>query len=288
MSRSARSSSVQLELELETGSFGSISPRFDIGGPLFGYGALQADGKNPPTYSDRGVRYRLVGLYNYDEGFRDYFDANHRFYLAPSVTIDFSAGTSLTLLADLTYDNNFADFGIGLGAQGDIVAPVGRVNNHPQDRLDRRNYIVGYDFRHELGRGWTVENRLRYIDSGYEYSAILLPLSFDATTGIYERAPAFQFQNNEEIATQLNFSGDHEIGRFRNRLFAGFDFRFSTVENFTRFDPVNLFRSIITARTTQSFRRRSIASRFSPAAIRTTRSLATAFICRITSTSPRT
>lgn len=230
----------QLEMELEVGSFGSTSPRFDIGGPLFGYGALAGDGKNPPIYSDRGVHYRLVGLYRYDEGFRDYFGANHRFYLAPSVTIDFSARTSLTLLAYLTYDDNYADFGIGLSAQGDIVAPVGRVNNHPQDRLERGNYIVGYDLRHELGGGWTVENRLRYVYSNYEYSAILLPLSFDATTGIYDRAPAFQYQNNQEIATQLNLSGDHEIGGFRNRLFAGFDFRFSTVENFTRFDPVNL------------------------------------------------
>ena len=204
------------EFSIEGGSFGSVSPRVDIG------------------RGTGNVRVRLVGLYKHDDGWRNFTTNNKRIFIAPSLIWNISDATSITLISEYTKDNNQADFGTAISTGGGLTADPGQVNNHPRDTMERRQLTAGFDIKHDNGP-WTVDARMRMFNSGYEYSSLWLPTNFDEKTYLYARSAAKQQQDNKEIATQLNLAGDFEIGQMRNRLFTGLDYRHSETENKSRF-----------------------------------------------------
>ena len=206
-------------MSLRAGSFGSFEPRIDVGGG-----------------SDR-VRFRLLGLYRNDDGWRDYDADNKRTFVAPSVTFALGEATELTLLAEFTDDDRQADFGTAIDLDGKLTVSRKQVNNHPRDTIERHQRTYGLDIDHELSSAWRVGGRFRVFDSGYDYSALFLPFGLDLASMYYFRVPAQQQQNNDEIAGQLNVGGDFELGGKRNRFFAGVDYRESETENQTRFNP---------------------------------------------------
>ena len=80
-------------LQMEVGSDASVSPRFDINRSV-GTSAL-----------------RLVGLYRYDETFRDYDNANRTYSMLPTYRWDNADGTVITLLGEAVVEDLHADFG---------------------------------------------------------------------------------------------------------------------------------------------------------------------------------
>ncbi len=212
------------EFAIEAGSNPSVSPRFDIGG---GLGDAQS------------TRYRLVGLYSQDEGWRDFDNDNKRVFLAPSLSWAVSDNTLFTVIAELTEDDFQADFGTAINLQGELIAPPEQVNNHPLDTVERHSRSAGFDLSHEFNERWQADTRFRVIDSGFDYSALLLPFGLDQESLQYFRVPAQQGQDNEEIALQLNLNGDFTIVELRNRLSVGVDYRESTTENSTRFPDLS-------------------------------------------------
>ena len=210
------------EFSLDIGDNPSISPRFDLGGGLG---------------SGTGLRYRLIGLYQHNDGWRDYDNGNERFFIAPSLSWAITDRTLLTVLAEFTEDDFPADFGTAIDADGNLTAPRGQVNNHPQDTIERHARTVGADLAHQFSSQWQAEVRVRYFETGYDYSALFLPFGLDLASFQYLRVPAQQAQDNEEIAAQFNMNGDFMVGGMRNRTSAGVDYRASTVENATRFNP---------------------------------------------------
>ncbi len=200
-------------------SYNSIEPRVDLGGG-----------------SER-VRFRILGLYSQDDGWRDYDNENERLFIAPSVRLQIGEASELTLIAEITEDDYQADFGTAIDLDGDLIADPEQVNNHPVDTIDRHHHMYGFDLEHRFNDVWSAGARLRVIDSGYDYSALFLPFGLDQDTLFYFRVPAQQEQANEETALQINVAGDFQIGGMRNRLFAGFDYRESETENQTRFNP---------------------------------------------------
>ncbi len=210
------------EYTIEVGSNPSFSPKFDIGGGI-----------------NESVRYRLVGLYKNDDGWRDYDNENERLFFAPSMSWALSDNTLLTALAEITEDDFQADFGTAINLKGDLIADPEQVNNHPQDTIERYSRTMGVDLSHEFNDQWQTDVRARYIEGGYEYSALLLPFGLDQDTLFYFRVPAQQEQDNEELALQINLNGDFQIADMRNRLSVGVDYRESTTENSTRFDPTS-------------------------------------------------
>ena len=210
------------EFSVDVGTNPFVSPRFDLGGGL-GNGT--------------DLRYRLVGLYQRDDGWRDYDNDNERFFIAPSLSWAITDRTLLTVIAELTEDDFQADFGTAIDEDGKLTAPRGQVNNHPVDTMERHVRTVGADLVHKLSSQWQAEVRARYFETGYDYSALLLPFGLDAASNFYFRVPAQQSQDNEEVAVQFNVNGDFMVGELRNRVSAGVDYRESTVENSTRFNP---------------------------------------------------
>lgn len=206
-------------LSFEAGSFGSASPRFDVG-----MGGEQ-------------VRVRVLGLYKEDDGWRDYDNPNERAFLAASVAWHVTDRTEITVLAEATDDDYQADFGTAIDLDGDIIADPKQVNNHPRDTLARHQRTYGVDVRHALGEAWSLDGRLRRVESGYDYSALFLPFGLDLASMTYFRVPAQQEQTNDETAAQVNLAGEFEVTGLRNRLFAGIDYRTSDTQNRTRFNP---------------------------------------------------
>lgn len=210
------------DFELQVGTQTSVSPRIDVGG---GFGDSDV------------VRYRLVGLYSQDQGWRDFNSDNKRIFVAPSLAWQINDQALLTLLAEVTEDDFQADFGSAIGINGELLAPPEQVNNDPDDTIKRHAQSGGFDLDYRFSGEWQMELRGRVFDNGYEYSALFLPFGLDQQSLIYLRVPAQQEQLNKENALQLNISGQFDLAGLRNRLSMGIDYRDTTTENQTRFDP---------------------------------------------------
>ena len=214
-----------VRLALEAGSDPSFSPRFDIN-----------------LASDSGMfSGRLVGLYEYDEGFRNFENPIETWSVSPSFRIDPAPGTVVTFIGEATVEDGQADFGIVLDEDGGLAVPRDFVIGHPQDRNKREFYMGGVDIEQRLLQGLTAEARVRYFDSSYQYNSLLLPNRYNPGDNTVLRVPAVQGNDGDELAAQFNLFGEFDLGGIRNRFTAGIDYRDSFTQTITRFDPSQRF-----------------------------------------------
>ncbi len=213
------------EFVLDYGTDGLIGAKTDFGGSIAG--------------SDT-ARYRVIGVYKRDDGWRGYDDPNERFFFAPSVQLTISDNTAATLIGELTEDDYQADFGTAIDLRGELTAPIEQVNNHPQDRIRRHQYAFGADIDHRFSDEWHVTARARHFDGGYAFGSLWLPISLNLATNIYTQLALQQEQQNDENAIQLSITGDTEVWGRHIDLVAGADYRQSTTERITRLDATSL------------------------------------------------
>ncbi|MEM8827108.1 MAG: TonB-dependent receptor, partial [Pseudomonadota bacterium] len=210
-----------LYLQTEFGTDPSASPRFDLN--------LAADSGL--------ISGRLVALYEIDDTFRDFDNPIETYSVSPSLRIDPAEGTIITFIGEATVEDGQADFGTVLTEDGDLAVPRDFVINHPRDENRREFYMVGVDAEQRILDGLTAEGRVRYFESGYQYSSLFLPFTYDPSTRSVFRAPAVQGNDGDELAAQLNLFGEFGLGGTRHRFTAGVDYRDSFTETVTRFDP---------------------------------------------------
>tara|TARA_R110000751_G_scaffold2018_18_gene10632 strand:+ start:413105 stop:415246 length:2142 start_codon:yes stop_codon:yes gene_type:complete len=208
------------EFAVESGTDGMFSPRFDLGGRL----------------GSERIRFRLVALYRYDDGWRGYDNPNERMFLAPSLHWAITDNTALTLIGEATQDDFQADFGTAVDLDGKLTARIQQVNNHPQDRIDRHQYTIGADLVQRFSDEWYLTARGRHFDGGYEFSALWLPISLDLASFTYVQLALQQEQQNKEDAFQLSITGDTKVVGRNVDLVIGADYRVSTTERSSRLD----------------------------------------------------
>ena len=123
-----------------------------------------------PVDDDKRVAYRLTGLADQSD---TQFDHNEekRFALAPTVSIDFTEDTSLTLQAYLQHDPDGGYHG-GVPADGTLRLRNGnRISAHffegePSiDGYSRDQQSFGYQFEHRFNDTFTARQNFRYLDS---------------------------------------------------------------------------------------------------------------------------
>lgn len=123
-----------------------------------------------PIDDDKRIAYRLTGLADKSD---TQFDHNEekRFALAPTLSIDFSEDTSLTLQAYLQHDPDGGYHG-GLPADGALHQRNGqRISDHffegePSiDQYQRDQQSFGYQFEHRFNDVFTARQNFRYLDS---------------------------------------------------------------------------------------------------------------------------
>ncbi|WP_419712821.1 TonB-dependent siderophore receptor [Pseudomonas sp. NFX224] len=123
-----------------------------------------------PVDDDKRIAYRLTGLADQSD---TQFDHNEekRFALAPTVSIDFTEDTSLTLQAYLQHDPDGGYHG-GVPADGTLHQRNGnRISTHffegePSiDGYERDQQSFGYQFEHRFNDVFTARQNFRYLDS---------------------------------------------------------------------------------------------------------------------------
>jgi iron complex outermembrane receptor protein len=123
-----------------------------------------------PVDDDKRVAYRLTGLADQSD---TQFDHNKekRFALAPTVSIDFTEDTSLTLQAYFQHDPDGGYHG-GVPADGTVHQRNGnRISPHffegePSiDGYERDQQSFGYQFEHRFNDVFTARQNFRYLDS---------------------------------------------------------------------------------------------------------------------------
>ncbi|CAH0258400.1 TonB-dependent siderophore receptor [Pseudomonas brassicacearum] len=123
-----------------------------------------------PVDDEKRVTYRLIGLADSSD---TQFDHNKekRFALAPTVNIDFSEDTSLTLQAYLQHDPDGGYHG-GMPADGTLHQRNGRrisenfFEGEPGvDGYERDQQSFGYQFEHRFNDVFTARQNFRYLDS---------------------------------------------------------------------------------------------------------------------------
>ncbi|MGN8278065.1 TonB-dependent siderophore receptor [Pseudomonas sp. SMN5] len=137
-----------------------------------------------PVDDDKRITYRLIGLADTSD---TQFDHNKekRFALAPTVNIDFSEDTSLTLQAYLQHDPDGGYHG-GMPAAGTLHSRNGRrISEHffegepGIDGYERDQQSFGYQFEHRFNDVFTARQNFRYLDSAVKNDQVY---AYDWTT----------------------------------------------------------------------------------------------------------
>lgn len=143
------------QIQATVGTQGQRGLGFDFSGPLD---------------DDKRIAYRLVGLTDRSDTQFDHVEEK-RYALAPSLSIDFSEDTSLTLQAYLQHDPEGGYHG-GVPADGALHPRNGqRISEHffdgepGVDRYRRDQQSFGYQFEHRFNDVFTARQNFRYLDS---------------------------------------------------------------------------------------------------------------------------
>lgn len=144
--------SPQGEVRLEVGNNSHHSIAFDL---------------SDVTNQQGNMRYRLVGLFKNSDGELNGSE-NERFYLAPSLEIDLSDSTMLTLMATYLHDDGVPTNGFfpvaGTLKNADLgsIDPSTNLGEPDYDQYQRTQISVGYLLEHELNDLWTLSQNFNY------------------------------------------------------------------------------------------------------------------------------
>jgi len=225
------------EVGLQVGSYGFLRPQVDLTGPLT---------------EDESLLYRLVAVYQNDEGFRNFEEDVDRSFIAPALTWRIDDRTDLNFQLEYLDDQRPLD--PGLVALGDEVAdiPRDRILGEPDDIISSEFINVGYDLEHRFSENWTLRNRFRYLEDNDDISATLsFPFigGLNETTGVLNRVFSEQEVTNETLALQTNVVGEFSTGSIDHTLLLGADLAWYSLQSdsFTDFSlrtPINIFNPV--------------------------------------------
>ncbi|USX11595.1 TonB-dependent siderophore receptor [Oxalobacteraceae bacterium OTU3CAMAD1] len=135
------------EIGVEYGTYDRKQIKADVGGAL----------------DERGEWTYRVTVLGRKSGTRLDLDRDDRVYVAPALTWQPGADTRLTLLAQYQKDDQSYAWGNQLQNPGALGQPDPSVNLGGRDnRWERENHALGYEFEHRFNDMWTVQQNLRY------------------------------------------------------------------------------------------------------------------------------
>ncbi len=206
------------EYQTDLGNQELISPQIDITGPL---------------NDDASLRYRLITLYRSEESFRNFEVDDERFFIAPSIAVDITDRTELTVTFEYSDEEAASDFGIV--AIGDEVAniPIDTVIGDPEDTTFTEFLRAGYNLEHEFNDKWKLRNTFYFtrFDTNFFSASALLNTIFEDTGDIL----LFPFnldQPSDNFELQTNVIGEFNTGKIEHKIVFGVDLnRRNTFEN---------------------------------------------------------
>lgn len=187
------------------GSFDTAEAGFDLGGPL-GQGGTLA--------------YRLTGLWR-DGATQFDNSANDRLFIAPALTWEPDAATSLTILTNWQRDSLSPAVFLPVAGE-DYPAELGKLpasfaGTMPDfDHFDADVGSVGYQFSHAFDHGWEARQNFRYSRQSTDYAELYFNGMADETTmdfvafTVDETAEIFNLDN--QVQKDFSLAGaDHRL-----------------------------------------------------------------------------
>lgn len=217
---------------LSVGSFGLLRPTFDLSGPL---------------NVDETLLYRINGVYETGERWRDFDTDIDRFFVSPVLTWRISDRTALTIDGEYLYDERPVDRGIPAVGDRPADIPRERVFGDPDDFVRTESYSIGYQLEHELSDDWRIRNAFRYLQTD-SVNLRLNPRSLNEETGILDRAFDFNDPLEESYVVQTDVVGEFATGPIEHTLLFGVDYTHQYQHFETFFGeataPINIFDPI--------------------------------------------
>jgi len=207
-------------------SFNTVEAGVDVGGPI----------------DDEGIwSYRFTGLYRDGSTQADY-TRNDRIYVAPALTWQPDAQTSLTILANYQWDKLSAIYSVpvpGMSGYTGPEVPRNFFTGAPGfDRFNANHGSIGYQFSHEFNEAWTVRQNLRYAHQTTDYRQLYFG---DANGGSAVLPDGHTIARTaytvDDVATIFNVDNqvqhDATFGMVENKLLVGLDYNRWTVDETT-------------------------------------------------------
>ncbi|MCQ8130636.1 TonB-dependent siderophore receptor [Methylomonas rivi] len=181
---------------------------------------------------DSSLSYRFAGSYQNNESFRE-FNQNDRVLIHPSLTWRISDATEVSVDVEGLYQEHRSDR--GLFAIGDRPAPipVSRSFIDPNDPLDSTSKVnVGFNLTHAFNDKWTLRNRfLASFNDSNDFSikpanafTVAQFLDPNTTNRTYLRNIFHQLVDAETYTTNLDLTGNFELGDIHHQTLIGFDY----------------------------------------------------------------
>ncbi|WP_329354174.1 TonB-dependent siderophore receptor [Vibrio natriegens] len=209
----------QGEVRVEVGNNNHQSIGFDI-----------ADEAN-----DSGtMRYRLVGLMTSQDGELDDTE-NERLYIAPSLEIDVSDRTMLTLMATYLKDDGvptnpfFPAAGTLVDSEYGKIDPSTNLGEPDYDKYERTQISLGYLLEHDINDTWTFSQNANYgsnelfLRSVYSMPSPGWDLNDDS---LYYRGIVFRDGKNQSFTFDNNAVGNWMTDNAEHTVLVGVDLQY--------------------------------------------------------------
>jgi iron complex outermembrane recepter protein len=223
-----------ISAELQAGSYQFYRTRFDLSSPL---------------RSDRSLLFRINGVYQSDDGFREPTDIKtQRYLIAPRVAWNIRPASSLVLEATFLRDKR--PFDRGLIAIGDRVAdlPRERFLGEPGDYSLQEHYGFGYRFEHGFAENLKLRNGFRIVFNDTEDYRAERAGRVNAATGVLPRRFTSNDDDGRNFTSQTDLAGKFETGHLGHHLLAGFDFTCDNNGGINGFNPalipINIYNPV--------------------------------------------
>ncbi|MCF7480321.1 TonB-dependent siderophore receptor [Vibrio sp. J1-1] len=180
------------------------------------------------------MRYRLVGLMTNQDGELDDTE-NERFYLAPSLEIDVSDRTMLTLMATYLKDDGvptnpfFPAAGTLVDSEYGKIDPSTNLGEPDYDKYERTQISLGYLLAHDINDTWTFSQNLNYgynelfLRSVYSMPSPGWDLNDDS---LYYRGVVFRDGKNQSFTFDNNAVGNWMTDNAEHTVLVGVDLQY--------------------------------------------------------------
>jgi iron complex outermembrane receptor protein len=194
------------EFSLTTSTSGSVTPSFDLSGPLG---------------DDGNVFYRLNGLVEYNDGWRDYDQDVQRLVIAPAVTWQISDRTTLDL--QIYYSDDERPFDRGIPAIGEGIPDIPFDRRFQNDRTiaTTEELSLGYQLSHQFKENWTLNHDFRFL--AVDTFDFRIDNWIIEDSGQLDRRWRSNDDYLENYAANLNIVGEFNTGPISHTLLTGVD-----------------------------------------------------------------
>ena len=209
-------STPQGEIKVELGNKSYKAFRFDI-----------SDEANEAG----SVRYRLVGSGSSGDGEIDDTE-NERYYIAPSVEVDISEDTMLTLTGSYLKDDGTPTNGF-FPASGSLIAsdygtidPSTNLGEPDYDTYKRIQISLGYLLEHEYNDIWTVSQKLNYGYNNLFLRSVYVFPNSEASTSELSRGVVYRDGTNQSLTLDNKAVANWYSHNAEHTLLTGIDIQY--------------------------------------------------------------